>query len=190
MLWPISSLLIAISHLHSVRSFHTKLNEIPSAWDWWAIHDYSIVWFKKNAQASCNIFISLGISISNKLSFSELWNRKNDFFFSYPDLYTYYYVYSSNWLCAMFFGFLLRRFLREIAGLDPAPTFVREHKARCAMSWWRIYLWPLSHWFPSYCTLLLPDVVLHLAILLGSVHMIGFESWIDLCHTDRFRKIK
>ena len=116
--------------------------------------------------------------------------EKMIFFFSYPDLYTYYYVYSSNWLCAMFFGFLLRRFLREIAGLDPAPTFVREHKARCAMSWWRIYLWPLSHWFPSYCTLLLPDVVLHLAILLGSVHMIGFESWIDLCHTDRFRKIK
>ena len=112
------------------------------------------------------------------------------FFFSYPDLYTYYYVYSSNWLCAMFFGFLLRRFLREIAGLDPAPTFVREHKARCAMSWWRIYLWALSHWFPSYCTLLLPDVVLHLAILLSSVHMIGFESWIELCHTDRFKKFK
>ena len=189
MLWPISSLLIAISHLHSVRSFHTKLNEIPSAWDWWAIHDYSIVWFqKKNGHASYNIFISLGIFLCpTNCLFLNCETEKMIFFFGPRHLYL---LCSSNWLCAMFCGFLLRRFLREIAGLDPAPTFVREHKARCAMSWWRIYLWPLSHWFPSYCTLLLPDVVLHLAILLGSVHMIGFESWIDLCHTDRFRKIK
>ena len=97
-----------------------------------------------------------------------------------------YLLYCSNWLCAMFFGFLLRRFLREIAGLDPAPTFVREHKARCAMSWWRIYLWALSHWFPSYCTLLLPDVYF---ILLGTVHIL-LDSNLESNYHTGFKKSK
>ena len=150
---------------------------------------YSIVWFqKKTARHHITCSFRWVYFYVQQIVFFWIVKLKKWFFFFGPR--HLYLLCSSNWLCAMFCGFLLRRFLREIAGLDPAPTFVREHKARCAMSWWRIYLWPLSHWFPSYCTLLLPDVVLHLAILLCSVHMIGFESWIELCHTDRFKKFK
>ena len=50
-------------------------------------------------------------------------------FFQTQTLPTMYYTN-----CVQCSAALLRRFLREIAGLDPAPTFVREHKARCAMS--------------------------------------------------------